>query len=168
VLGVGGLGHLGVQFASKMGFETVAIARGQDKEPLAKQLGAHHYIDSQAGDVSKKLAQLGGAKIILATVTNGDAMTAALGGLGQDGRFIILGASYEPLSVSALQMIGGRHSIQGWPSGTAIDSEDTLAFSVLAGIRPMTEVFPLERGAEAYERMMSGKARFRVVITTGN
>jgi D-arabinose 1-dehydrogenase-like Zn-dependent alcohol dehydrogenase len=151
-----------------MGFETVAIARGADKEPLAKQLGAHHYIDSRAENVSERLAQMGGAKVILATVTNAESMTAALGGLGRNGRFIILGATYEPLAVSTLQMIGGRHSIQGWPSGTSIDSEDTLAFSVLSGIRPMTEVFPLERGADAYARMMSGQTRFRVVITTGN
>ena len=168
ILGIGGLGHLGVQFAAKMGFETVAIARGRDKEPLAKKLGAHHYVDSQSENVAERLAQLGGAKVILATAISGKAMTAALGGLGLDGRFIILGASSEPLAVNALDMIGGRRSVLGWPSGRSIDSQDTLAFSALAGVRPMTEVFPLERAAEAYERMMSGEAKFRVVLTTGS
>jgi D-arabinose 1-dehydrogenase-like Zn-dependent alcohol dehydrogenase len=168
VLGVGGLGHLGVQFAAKMGLHTVAIARGKDKEPLAKQLGARQYIDSQAENVGQRLMELGGAKVILATVTSGTAMTAALPGLGIDGRLIILGASTEPLAVNTFEMIGGRRSVQGWPSGRSSDSEDTLAFAALTGVRPMTEVFPLERAAEAYERMMSGKARFRVVLTTGS
>jgi D-arabinose 1-dehydrogenase-like Zn-dependent alcohol dehydrogenase len=168
VLGIGGLGHLGVQFAAKMGMKTVAIARGKDKETLARQLGAHQYIDSQACDVSAELKKVGGAKVVLATVTNGDAMTAALGGLGLDGKFIILGAPMQPLQVNALPMIGGRHRIQGWPSGSSIDSEDTMAFSAMNGIRPMIEEFPLERAEEAYARMMSNKARFRVVLTTGN
>ena len=168
VLGIGGLGHMAAQYAVKMGFRTVAIARGADKAPLAKQLGAHQYIDSVKENVGEKLQQFGGAKVILATVTSGDAMTAALPGLGINGRFIILGASTEPLAVSTMQMIGGRNAVQGWPSGTSMDSQDTLAFSVLTGVRPMTEVFPLERAAEAYERMMSGKARFRVVLTTGS
>jgi len=168
VLGVGGLGHLGVQFAAKMGFNTVAIARGKDKEPLAKKLGARHYIDSQSQDPSVELAKMGGAKVILATVTNGDAMTAALGGLGVNGKMIVLGAPHEPLAVSALLFILGRRSIMGWPSGTSIDSQDTMSFSVLTGVRSMNETFPLERAAEAYERMMSGNARFRVVLTTGN
>jgi D-arabinose 1-dehydrogenase-like Zn-dependent alcohol dehydrogenase len=168
VLGVGGLGHLGIQFAAKMGFKTVAIARGRDKEPLARKLGAWHYIDSQAQDAAAELAKLGGARVILATVTSGKAMSAVLGGLGVNGKFIILGAAAEPLEVPAGLLIAGRRSIMGWPSGTSIDSQDTLSFSVLTGVRAMTEVFPLERAAEAYELMMSGKARFRVVLTTGH
>jgi len=167
ILGIGGLGHLGVQFAAKMGFKTLAIARGSDKEALAKKLGAHQYIDSQAQDVAAELTKVGGAKVILATVTNADAMTAALGGLGIHGKLLVVGAPHEPLKVPALGLIGGRRSIMGWYSGTAIDSQDTLEFSLLAGVKAMTEVFPLERAAEAYERMMSGKARFRVVLTTG-
>jgi len=168
VLGIGGLGHLGVQFAAKMGFRTVAIARGKDKEPLAHQLGAHHYIDSQAENVSEQLQKLGGAKVVLATATSNKAMADTLGGLGLNGKLIILGASFEPLQVNTPPMIGERQSIAGWPSGSSIDSQDTLAFSDLNGVRPMTEVYPLERAAEAYERMMSNKARFRVVLTTGN
>jgi len=166
ILGVGGLGHLGVQFAAKMGFRTVAIARGADKEPLARQLGAHHYIDSQATNVAAKLLKLGGAKVVLATVTNAEAMTATVGGLAINGKLIVVGAPHEPLKVSVFPLIGGRRSIAGWYSGTSIDSQDTLAFSALSGVTTMTEVFPLERAAEAYERMMSGKARFRVVLTT--
>jgi len=168
VLGIGGLGHLGVQFAVKMGFRTVAIARGKDKEPLARKLGAHQYIDSQAENVSEQLQKLGGAKVVLATATSNKAMADTLGGLGLNGKLIILGASFEPLQVNTLPMIGGRQSVAGWPSGSSIDSEDTLAFSALSGVRPMTEVYPLERAPEAYERMMSNQARFRVVLTTGN
>ncbi len=167
VLGIGGLGHFAVQYAARMGYHTVAIARGEDKAPLARKLGAHVYIDSQKDNVAEKLTQLGGARVILATVTSGNAMSAALGGLGIDGKFVILGASGEPLAINTIEMIGGRKSIQGWPSGTAMDSQDTLEFSALSGVRPMSEVFPLDRAAEAYERMMSGKARFRVVLTTG-
>ncbi|HET6203387.1 MAG TPA: alcohol dehydrogenase [Planctomycetota bacterium] len=167
VLGVGGLGHLGVQFAAKMGFETVAIARGKEKEPQAREFGARHYIDSQKQDAGAELAKLGGAKVILATVTNGKAMSAVLGGLGVDGRLIVLGASAVPLEVPPLLLISGRRSVAGWPSGSSIDSQDTLAFSALTGVRSMNEVFPLERAAEAYDRMMGGKARFRVVLTTG-
>jgi alcohol dehydrogenase/propanol-preferring alcohol dehydrogenase len=165
VLGLGGLGHLGVQFAAKMGFKTIAIARGSDKEPLAKQLGAQHYIDSQAQDAAAELLKLGGAKVILATVTNAAAMSAALGGLGVKGKLIVLGAPHEPLAVSALLLIMGSRSVAGWYSGTSIDSQDALAFSKLSGVRAMTEVYPLERASEAYERMMSGAARFRVVLT---
>ena len=168
MLGIGGLGHLGVQFAAKMGFHTVAIARGKDKEPLAAQLGAQCYIDTQAQDPAAELTKLGGAKVILATVTNGKAMTAVLGGLGVNGRLIVVGAPSEPLEVPAGLLIGGRRSITGWPSGTSLDSQETMAFSVLAGVRPIKEEFPLERAAEAYERMISGKARVRVVVTTGN
>ena len=167
ILGVGGLGHLAVQFAAKMGFQTVAIARGMDKEPLARKLGAARYIDTHALDPSAELLKLGGAKVILATVTDGRAMSAVLGGLGVNGKLIILGVPANPLEIPAIPLIMGRRSITGWPSGTSIDSQDTLAFSLLAGVRPMTEVFPLERAAEGYEHMMSGKARFRAVLTTG-
>lgn len=168
VLGMGGLGHLGVQFAAKMGFTTVAIARGADKAKFAGELGAKHYIDSTAVDVSAALQKLGGAKTILATVTNADAMSAAVGGLGHEGRFVVLGAVMNPLKVNTLPMLGGRQSLAGWPSGAAIDSEDTLKFSAMMGVRPLIEKYPLEKAAEAYERMMSGKARFRVVLETGN
>jgi D-arabinose 1-dehydrogenase-like Zn-dependent alcohol dehydrogenase len=167
ILGVGGLGHLGVQFAAKMGFKTVAIARGKDKEPLARKLGAWHYIDSQAQDPAAELAKLGGASVILATVTNGKAMSAALGGLGVNGTLIVVGAP-QSLEVSPGLLIAGCRSIKGWYSGTSIDSQDTLKFSAFTGVRSMNEIFPLERVAEAYERMMSGKARFRVVLTTGS
>jgi D-arabinose 1-dehydrogenase-like Zn-dependent alcohol dehydrogenase len=165
ILGIGGLGHLGVQYAAKMGFRTVAIARGQDKEPLAHQLGAAHFIDSQASDPSAELAKLGGAAVVLATVTHGPAMAATLGGLAPRGRLMVLGASHEPLNVSSLLLIMARRSIEGWYSGTSIDAEETLAFSVQAAVRSMNEFYPLERAAEAYDRMMSGKARFRVVLT---
>jgi D-arabinose 1-dehydrogenase-like Zn-dependent alcohol dehydrogenase len=167
ILGIGGLGHLGVQFAAKMGFKTVAIARGADKEPLARQLGARHYIDTQAQDPAAELIKLGGAEVILATATSGKALSAVLGGLGVNGKMIIVGAA-DPLEVPPLLLIGGRRSVMGWPSGRSIDSQDTLRFSALTGVRSMNEVFPLERAAEAYEHMMSGKARFRVVLTTGH
>jgi D-arabinose 1-dehydrogenase-like Zn-dependent alcohol dehydrogenase len=167
ILGIGGLGHLGVQFAARMGFETVAIARGTDKEPLARKLGAHHYLDSEAQNVAAELTKRGGAQVILATATSAKAMTAVIDGLSENGKLLAVGASADPIEVSPLQLIGGRRSVQGWPSGTAIDSEDTLAFSALGGVRPMIETMPLERAAEAYERMMSGKARFRMVLTTG-
>ncbi len=166
ILGIGGLGHLGVQFAARMGFRTVAIARGADKGALAKKLGARHYIDTTAQDMAAELTQLGGARAILATVTDARTMSAAVNGLGVDGRLMIVGASAEPIEVSPLALIAARRSLQGWPSGTSSDSEDTLAFSVLAQIRPMIEQYPLERAAEAYDHMMSGKARFRVVLTT--
>lgn len=166
ILGIGGLGHLGVQFAAKMGFKTIAIARGADKEPLARQLGAAHYIDSRAQDPGAELQKLGGASVVLATVTNGAAMQAVLGGLGINGKLLIVGAA-DPFEVSPLLLLGGRRSISGWPSGASIDSQDTLNFSVLSGVRSMNEVYPLERAAEAYDRMMSGNARFRVVLTTG-
>jgi len=167
ILGIGGLGHLGVQYAAKMGFKTIAIARGGDKEPLAKKLGAWHYIDSQAQDPAAELTKLGGAKAVLATVTNGKAMGAVLGGLGANGKLMVIGAA-DSLEVSPFLLITGCRSIAGWYAGTAIDSQDTLAFSVLTDVRSMNEVYPLERAPEAYERMMSGKAQFRVVVTTGN
>ncbi len=164
VLGIGGLGHLGVQFAVKMGFKTVAIARGKDKEPLAKKLGAIHYIDSREKNPAAELNKFGGAKVIIATVTNADAMTAALGGLAPNGVLMVIGAA-GPLSVDPILLISGQRSVKGWYSGTSIDSQDTLSFSASSGVHSMNEVFPLERAAEAYERMMSGKARFRVVLS---
>ena len=164
VLGLGGLGHLAVQFAARAGFRTVAIARGKDKESLARELGAGHYIDSQAQDPAAELSNMGGARVILATVTNADAMAAVLGGLGTKGAFMVIGAA-PSLTVSPGHLIGGCLSVKGWYSGTSIDSQDTLAFSVLAGVRSMNEIFPLERVEEAYDRMLSGKARFRVVLT---
>lgn len=166
VLGLGGLGHLGIQYAAKMGFKTIAIARGQDKGPLARQLGAVQYIDSQAQDPAAELLKLGGARVILATVTNADAMNAVQGGLGIKGTLVVVGAA-GPLTVSPILLITGCRSVKGWYSGTSMDSQEALAFSVLGGVRSMNEVFPLERVSEAYERMMSGKARFRVVLTMG-
>jgi len=165
VLGIGGLGHLGVQWAAKMGFDTVAIARGADKEPLARQLGARVYIDSRQQDPAAELQRLGGARLVLATVTNAEAMTATLGGLGPNGTLLVVGAPGEPLQVSAGVLIFGRRSVAGWPSGRAVESEDTMRFAALHGVRPMTEPYPLDRAAEAYDRMMSGDARFRVVLT---
>lgn len=167
VLGIGGLGHLGVQFAAKMGCRTVAIARGADKEPLARKLGAHHYLDNVDQDVAGELNKLGGARVILSTVTSAKAMSAAIGGLSVDGKLMVIGASPDAIEVSPLVLIAARRSIQGWPSGTSSDSEETMAFSVLSDVRPMIETMPLERAAEAYERMMSGAARFRMVLTTG-
>ena len=165
VLGMGGLGHLGVQYAAHMGFNTVAIARGAEKAPFAKQLGAAHYIDSTSQDVAKELTKLGGAAVVLATVTDGKSMAATIGGLGIDGTLVVLGASQDPIEVSTLMLIGQRRNISGWPSGTATDSEDTLKFSERTGVKAMIESYPLARAAEAYARMMSGKAKFRVVIT---
>jgi D-arabinose 1-dehydrogenase-like Zn-dependent alcohol dehydrogenase len=166
VLGLGGLGHLGVQFASKMGFDTVAIARGRDKEHLARKLGARVYIDSREKDPAAELTRLGGARVILATVTNAAAMTAVIGGLGVDGKLLVVGAPHDPLQVPAGLLIGGRRSIAGWPSGRSIDSEDTMAFAARTGVRSSNELFPLDRAPGAYDRMMSGEARFRVVLTT--
>jgi D-arabinose 1-dehydrogenase-like Zn-dependent alcohol dehydrogenase len=167
VLGLGGLGHLGVQYSAKMGLKTVAIARGQDKEPLARKLGAWRYIDSQASDPAAELAKLGGAKVILATVTASDAMQAVVGGLAVNGTMLVIGA-VPTLEVSPLFLLNGCRSVKGWYSGTSIDSQDTLAFSVLTGVRSMNEIYPLERAGEAFDRMASGKARFRVVLTTGS
>jgi D-arabinose 1-dehydrogenase-like Zn-dependent alcohol dehydrogenase len=164
ILGIGGLGHLGVQFAAKMGFKTVAIARGSDKGPLAQKLGAHIYIDSTAQNAAEELTKLGGAKVILATVTDAKTMSSVVGGLGIDGKLVVVGASGDAIEVSPLLLIGGRRSIAGWPSGTAMDSEDTLRYSVLTDVRPMIEIYPLAQAADAYARMMSGKARFRVVL----
>ena len=168
VLGVGGLGHLAVQFAAHLGFETVAIARGTGKEELARRLGAHHYIDSTDGDPGEKLQALGGADLILATITNADAMGAVFGGLRPQGKLMIVGASMDPLPIPAAALIGGDKEIEGHASGTSIESEDTLRFSVLSGVRPMIETLPLERAGEAYDKMMSGDARFRMVLTTAS
>jgi D-arabinose 1-dehydrogenase-like Zn-dependent alcohol dehydrogenase len=166
VLGLGGLGHLGIQYAARMGFNTVAIARGKDKAPLAFKLGARQYIDSTAQSPAEELQKLGGANLILATVTNSAAMNAVVGGLGIGGKLLVVGASFEPMAISPLALIPGSRSVAGWASGTAIDSEDTMNFSVLTGVRSVNEFFPLEHAAEAYEHMMSGRARFRVVLTT--
>ena len=168
ILGIGGLGHLGVQFAAKMGFHTVAIARGKDKEPLARKLGAHLYIDSQIENVAAELTKLGGAKIVLATATNSAAMKATVGGLGIDGKLLIVGATPDGLDISPLDLLLARKTIAGWPSGTSIDSEDTMAFSALTDIHAMVETMPLEQAAEAYDKMMSGAPRFRMVLTTGH
>jgi D-arabinose 1-dehydrogenase-like Zn-dependent alcohol dehydrogenase len=164
VLGLGGLGHLGVQYAAKMGFKVVGIARGKDKEPLARQLGAAAYIDSQSQDPAAELQKLGGASVIISTVTAGDAMSAVQGGLAINGTLMVIGVDAS-MQVSPFILVGGRRSVKGWNSGTSIDSEDTLAFSARTGVHSMNEVYPLERVSEAYERMMSGKARFRVVLT---
>jgi D-arabinose 1-dehydrogenase-like Zn-dependent alcohol dehydrogenase len=167
ILGLGGLGHLGVQYAAKMGFHTVGIARGKDKEPLARKLGAAVYIDSQAQDPATELQKLGGAKTILATVTNGDAMSAVQGGLAVNGTLLIVGVA-ESMQIDPVFLLMGRRSVMGWNSGTAIDSQDTLTFSQRTGVRSMNEIVPFERVAEGYERMMSGKARFRVVLKIGD
>jgi D-arabinose 1-dehydrogenase-like Zn-dependent alcohol dehydrogenase len=180
ILGIGGLGHLGIQFAAKMGFRTIAIARGKDKEEMARKLGAIHYIDSQSQNVIEELSKFGssenggaaegtaGAKVILATVPSGKAMSSVLGGLSVNGKLIVIGASDEIIEVPPLLLISGRRSIVGWPSGTSIDSQDTLSFSVHSGVRSMNQVFPLEHAPDAYELMMSGKARFRCVLRTGD
>jgi D-arabinose 1-dehydrogenase-like Zn-dependent alcohol dehydrogenase len=165
ILGVGGLGHLGVQFANKLGFRTVAIARGADKEALSRKLGAHHFIDSITADVATELNRLGGARAVLATVTSADAMTSAINGLAVHGRLIVIGVAAKPIEVSPLQLIVGSRSLVGHAAGTSIDEQDTLAFSTLSGVRPMIETMPLARAAEAYARMMRGDARFRMVLT---
>jgi len=167
VLGLGGLGHLGVQFAAKMGYRVASIARGADKADFAKKLGAHHYIDSTKEDPAQGLQKLGGAQVILSTVTHAEAMTAALGGLGLHGRFVILGVDMKPIQVNMLPMLMLKQHIQGWPSGSSVDSEDTLRFSEMTRVKSMNEVYPLEKAQEAYDRMMSGKARFRVVLKVG-
>ena len=167
ILGVGGLGHLGIQYAAKMGLEVVAIARGTDKEPLARELGAHHYVDSTAGDVAEALTALGGVQVVLATVTVADAMTATLGGIKPGGQLVVVGAPPDPLAVPAFALIPGSSAVQGHASGTSRDSEDTLAFSALTGVRPRIETVPLAEAPAAYDRMMAGDARFRMVLTMG-
>ena len=165
ILGIGGLGHLGVQFAVKMGFEVVAIARGEEKGPLAKELGAHHYIDSKASDVAAELNKLGCAQVVLSTVTVPDAMTPALGGLKPRGQLFIVGASTDPMQIPPAAVIFKSIAVQGQASGTSQDSEDTLRFSALTGVRPMIETLPLSEAQAAYDKMMSGAARFRMVLT---
>jgi D-arabinose 1-dehydrogenase-like Zn-dependent alcohol dehydrogenase len=167
ILGIGGLGHLAIQFAAKMGFKTIAIARGKDKEEMARKLGAIHYVDSQSHNAAEELAKMGGAKVILGTVPSAKAMNAVLSGLSPNGKLMIIGASDEPLQVPVNQFLSGRQSVIGWYSGSSIDSQDTLAFSALSGVRSMNEIFPLEDAEEAYEKMMDGKVRFRSVLTSG-
>jgi alcohol dehydrogenase/propanol-preferring alcohol dehydrogenase len=167
IVGVGGLGHLGVQFANKLGYRTVAIARGREKEELARKLGAHDYVDSTSQDPAEELQKLGGATVVLATVTNAGAMAATFGGIKPRGTLLIVGASMEPLAIPPAMLIGGSRKIAGHASGTSKDSEDTLSFSALADVRPMIETMPLEQATEAYDRMMAGDARFRMVLTTG-
>ncbi|HTC22303.1 MAG TPA: alcohol dehydrogenase [bacterium] len=164
ILGIGGLGHLGIQYAAKMGYRVVAIARGADKAAFAKKLGAHHYIDSTKEDPAQALLKLGGAKTILSTVINADAISAAIGGLGLYGNFVIVGVDFKPIQVNILPLLRGKQKITAWASGASIDSEDTLKFSELTGVKTMVEVFPLEKAQEAYDLMMSGKARFRCVL----
>ena len=165
VQGIGGLGHLGIQFASKFGYKVAAIGRGPENATLAKKLGASVYIDSEATNAAKELQKLGGARVILATAPSSKAMSELIDGLGPNGKLVVVGASFDPIEVTPAQLIFGSHTIQGWASGTPTDSEDTLRFAELTGVRPMTETYPLEKAAEAYARMMSGKAEFRVVLT---
>jgi len=165
VQGIGGLGHLGIQYARQMGFRTIAIGRGRDKEALAKRLGAHAYIDNSSVSPAEALRQLGGAKVILATAPNSKSMSDMVDGLAPSGKLLIVGAIPEPLGINPLQLIFARREVRGWPAGTAKDSEDTLQVSMLTGVWPMIEKYPLEKAAEGYQQMMSGKARFRVVLT---
>jgi len=165
VLGIGGLGHLGIQYAQQLGFRTVAIGRGGEKQALAKKLGAHFYIDTSAGAPAEALQKMGGAQVILATAPDSKAISAVFDGLGPRGSLIVVGADMQPLAVTPLQLIAGSKVIHGWASGTARDSQDTLEFSALSGVRPMIERYPLEKAAEAYNQMISGRARFRVVLT---
>jgi D-arabinose 1-dehydrogenase-like Zn-dependent alcohol dehydrogenase len=167
IQGIGGLGHLGIQYARQMGFRTVAIGRGADKQPLATKLGAHEYIDTNANAPAGVLKKLGGAKIALATAPDSKSISALVDGLVANGTLLVIGAGAESLTVTPLQLIGGRSMIKGWASGTGKDSEDTLRFSSLTGVRPMIEKYPLEKAAAAYEQMISGRARFRVVLTMG-
>ncbi|AIF83235.1 Zn-dependent alcohol dehydrogenase [Candidatus Nitrososphaera evergladensis SR1] len=173
ILGIGGLGHLAIQFSNKMGFKTIAIGRGKDKAERVRKLGAIHYIDTNSVNAAEELQKYGGsgdggsgAKVILATVPSAKAMNSVLGGLAVNGKLVVIGHSDEPIEVPTDLLLLGRRSLVGWASGTATDSQDTLSFSVLSGVRPMTEVYPLERAAEAYQQMISGKARFRAVLTT--
>jgi len=165
VQGIGGLGHLGVQFAAKFGYKVAAIGRGAENAMLAKKLGASVYIDSKETNAAEELRKLGGAKVILATAPSSKAMSELIDGLGPNGKFIVVGVSFDPIEVTPVQLITGGKSIQGWLTGTPADSEDTLRFAELSGVRPMIETYPLEKAAEAYERMLSGKAEFRVVLT---
>ncbi len=165
VQGIGGLGHLGIQYARQMGFRTVAIGRGQDKEELARKLGATNYVDTAAGNPSAALQKLGGARLILATAPDSKSMAALFNGLASNGELLVVGASGDPIAITPIQLIVGRKALRGWASGVATDSEDTMQFSALSGVRPMIEKYPLEKAAEAYDQMISGRARFRVVLT---
>lgn len=165
VLGIGGLGHLGIQFASKLGYEVAAIGRGSDDAPLAKKLGASFYIDSRVERASEALRRRGGAQVVLATAPSSKAMSDCIDGLAPNGKLMVVGAAAEPIEVTPIQLIMGMRTIQGWASGVPADSEDTLRFAELSGVRPMIETYPLEKAAEAYARMQSGKAEFRVVLT---
>jgi D-arabinose 1-dehydrogenase-like Zn-dependent alcohol dehydrogenase len=165
VQGIGGLGHLGIQFANKFGYKAAAVGRGPENAPLAKKLGAHVYIDSKATNAAQELQKLGGARVILATAPNSKSMSELVDGLGLNGKLLVVGAGQGPIEVSPIQLIIGGRSVQGWASGTPTDSEDTLRFAEMTGVRPMIEKYPLEKAAEAYARMMSGKAEFRVVLT---
>ena len=167
IQGIGGLGHLGIQYARQMGFRTFAIGRGKDKEALARKLGAAHYVDSAAGDPSAELKKFGGASVILATAPDSKSMSALVNGLASNGKLVVVGAGADPLAVTPIQLIVGSKTLQGWASGIATDSEDTMQFSTLSGVRPMIEKYPLEKAAEAYDQMISGRARFRVVLTMG-
>lgn len=164
ILGIGGLGHLAIQFANKMGFETVAISKGADKEPLAKKLGAHIYINTETSKAADALQKLGGARVILSTAPNAKATEQMVDGLGAKGQLLVVGAAMEPMSISSLQLIGLKREVCGWASGTAIDSEETMKFAALTGVRPMIETFPLEKAEDAYNQMMKGAARFRAVL----
>ena len=165
VQGIGGLGHLGIQFANKFGYKVAAVGRGAENAALAKKLGANVYIDSKATNAAEELQKLGGAKVILATAPSSNAMSALIDGLGPNGRLMVIGAAFDPIEVTPIQLISGSRTIQGWAAGTPADSEDTLHFAELTGVRPMIETYPLEKAAEAYARMISGNAQFRVVLT---
>ena len=165
VQGIGGLGHLGIQFANKFGYKVAAIGRGPENAALAKKLGASVYIDSAATNAAEALAKMGGAQVILATAPSSKAMSELIDGLGPNGKLVVVGATFDPIEVTPAQLITGSRTIQGWAAGTPADSEDTLHFAELSGVRPMIETYPLEKAAEAYDRMMSGKAQFRVVLT---
>jgi D-arabinose 1-dehydrogenase-like Zn-dependent alcohol dehydrogenase len=167
VQGVGGLGHLGIQFAKKSGYRVAAVGRGTQNDAIAKKLGADVYIDSAATDAAAELQKLGGAHVVLATAPSGKAMSLLLAGLGANGTLMVLGASEDPIEVSTTQLILGKRNIKGWAGGTPSDSEDTLRFAEATGVRPMIEKLPLEKAAEAYARMMSGDAHYRVVLTMG-
>ncbi|MEV1242948.1 alcohol dehydrogenase catalytic domain-containing protein [Nonomuraea sp. NPDC049750] len=168
ILGVGGLGHLGVQFAAKMGFNTIALARGPDKAPLAHKLGAAHYVDSATAPVADALQACGGAKVVLATVTNAEAMSATIDGLGPRGELIVVGVDMEPLRVTPLQLVAAARRVYGHASGNAVDIQDTMRFAAQSGVRAWTEEVPLEEARAAFQKMLSGQARFRMVLTTGN
>src|SRR5213076_654881 len=165
VQGIGGLGHLGIQFGNKFGYKVAAIGRGSENAGLAKKLGASAYIDSKSTNAAEELQRLGGAQVILATAPSSKAMADLIDGLGPNGKLVVVGAAFDPIAVTPIQLISGVRSIQGWAAGTPPDSEDTLRFAELTGVRPMIETYPLEKAGEAYARMMSGKAQFRVVLT---